>query len=90
MKSAILKWNHCKYIKKGSTDMAEPINDNYIGIEEAADYLGVKVPTIRTWIKSKGMPFHRIGGKLLKFKRSEIDAWVCNNQAPEATQKEEV
>jgi len=68
--------------------MAEPISDNYIGIEEAAEYLGVKVPTIRTWIKSKGMPFHRIGGKLLKFKKSEIDAWVCEKQEPDTTPKE--
>ncbi len=56
--------------------MAESKNDNYIGIEEAAEYLGVKTSTIRSWIKKKNMPFHRIGGKLLKFKRSEIDEWV--------------
>jgi len=51
-------------------------NDNYISIEEAAEYLGVKASTIRTWIKTKNMPAHKIGGKLWKFKRSEIDAWV--------------
>ena len=51
-------------------------NENYISIEEAAEYLGVKPSTIRTWIKSKNMPAHKIGGKLWKFKRSEIDAWV--------------
>lgn len=51
-------------------------NDNYINIDEAAEYLGVKTSTIRSWIKKKNMPFHRVGGKLLKFKRSEIDDWV--------------
>lgn len=51
-------------------------NENYISIEEAAEYLGVKPSTIRTWIKTKEMPAHKIGGKLWKFKRSEIDAWV--------------
>ena len=50
--------------------------DNYISIEEAADYLGVKASTIRSWIKNKGMPHYRVGGKLLKFKRSEIDEWI--------------
>lgn len=50
--------------------------DNYIGIDEAAEYLGVKTATIRSWIKKRDMPSHRIGGKLLKFKRSEIDEWV--------------
>lgn len=52
------------------------INDHYIGIEEVAEYLGVKASTIRTWIKTKEMPHYRIGGKLLKFKRAEIDEWV--------------
>ena len=51
-------------------------SDNYINIEDAAEYLGVKTSTIRTWIKKKNMPSHRVGGKLLKFKRSEIDEWV--------------
>lgn len=51
-------------------------NENYISIEKAAEYLGVKPSTIRTWIKTKALPAHKIGGKLWKFKRSEIDAWV--------------
>lgn len=50
--------------------------DNYINIDEVAEYLGVKTSTIRAWIKKKNMPSHRVGGKLLKFKRSEIDEWV--------------
>jgi len=56
--------------------MTDLKNDNYISIEEAADYLGVKTSTIRSWIKKENMPFHRVGGKLLKFKRFEIDEWV--------------
>ena len=56
--------------------MTERKNDNYINIEEAAEYLGVKTSTIRSWIKKKNMPFLRVGVKLLKFKRSEIDDWV--------------
>lgn len=30
-------------------------NDNYINIEEAAEYLGVKTSTIRSWIKKENM-----------------------------------
>ena len=56
--------------------------DNYISIEEAAEYLGVKKSTIRSWIKNKGMPHYRVGGKLLKFKRSEIADWIkCEDNA---------
>jgi excisionase family DNA binding protein len=56
--------------------MSTQTNENYISIEEAAKYLGVKSSTIRTWIKVKELPAHKIGGKLWKFKRSEIDEWV--------------
>lgn len=56
--------------------MSELHVDNYINIEEAADYLGVKTSTVRSWIKNKGMPHYRVGGKLLKFKRTEIDEWI--------------
>ena len=31
--------------------------DNYISLEEAADYLGIKPITLRTWIKLKGYPY---------------------------------
>ncbi len=54
--------------------------DNYINIDEVAAYLGVKPSTIRSWIKNKNMPYHRIGGKLLKFKRSEIDEWIKSKE----------
>lgn len=61
--------------------MVDQYMDNYISIEEAADYLGVKTSTIRSWIKNKGMPHYRVGGKLLKFKRFEIDEWIkCKDE----------
>lgn len=56
--------------------MPEKNNENYISIEDASVYLGVKCSTIRSWIKNKGMPHYRVGDKLLKFKKNEIDEWV--------------
>lgn len=38
------------------------IKDNWINIDEAATYLGVKTVTVRDWIKKeKGIPAHKIG-----------------------------
>lgn len=54
--------------------------DNYIGLEEIANYLGVKSATVRTWIKTKELPAHRIG-KLWKFKRSEVDEWINSGKS---------
>ncbi len=52
------------------------LDDKWVSLEEAAEYLGVKPITIRDWIKKgNGIPAHKIG-KQWKFKRSELDAWV--------------
>lgn len=56
-------------------------NDNWINIDEAAEYLGVKPGTIRDWIrKEKGIPAHKVG-KLWKFKKSEIDEWISSGES---------
>lgn len=59
-----------------------PINeDKWIGIDEAADYLGVNKDSIRNWIKKDSeIPAHKIG-KQWKFKRSELDAWVKSGKS---------
>ena len=55
--------------------------DKWIGIDEAADYLGVNKDSIRNWIKKDSeIPAHKIG-KQWKFKRSELDAWVKSGKS---------
>ena len=65
-----------------NTDIKVPNqSESWIGIEEAAEYLGVKSATVRSWIrKGTGIPAHKIG-KQWKFKRSELDAWVQSGKA---------
>ena len=61
--------------------MTELKNDNYISIDEAAEYLGIKTVTLRNWIKKDdSIPAHKIG-KLWKFKRSELDEWVKSGKS---------
>ena len=57
--------------------------ENWINIEEAAEYLAIKPVTLRTWIKKdKGLPAHRVG-KFWKFKRSELDDWIKSGKSAE-------
>lgn len=61
--------------------MADLKNDNYISIDEAAEYLGIKTVTLRKWIKrDESIPARRIG-KLWKFKKSELDEWVNSGKS---------
>jgi DNA binding domain, excisionase family len=58
-------------------------DDRWISIEEAGIYLGVNKDTIRNWIKKEnGIPAHKIG-KLWKFKKSELDAWIKSGDSAE-------
>ena len=54
--------------------------DNYIGIDEAAHYLGISVATMRLWLKNKEIPAHKIG-KLWKFKLAELDDWINSGKS---------
>lgn len=58
----------------------ESNQDNYISIDEAAQYLGIKPVTLRNWIKKTDIPTRKIG-KQWKFKRSELDEWVDSGRA---------
>ena len=61
--------------------MSERMDDNYTSLEEAAEYLNIKPVTLRKWIKQKtDLPAHQIG-RLWKFKRSELDAWVKSGKS---------
>lgn len=57
--------------------------DNWISLEEAADYLGVKPVTLREWIRKQDenkIPAHKIG-KQWKFKKSELDQWIKSGKS---------
>lgn len=57
------------------------VDDNYISIDEAAEYLGIKTVTLRNWLRKENcIPAHKIG-KLWKFKKSELDEWVSSGNS---------
>lgn len=61
--------------------MIESKNEGWVSIEEAAEYLGVKTVTIRTWLrKEKGIPAHKIGKKW-SFRLSELEKWVISGKS---------
>ena len=61
--------------------MSERIEEKWINIDEAANYLSVKPATVRDWIrKGKNIPAHKIG-KQWEFKYSELDAWVNSGKS---------
>ena len=58
------------------------IEERWVSIENVAAQLGVAKDSVYQWIDEKGLPAHRVG-HLFRFKLSEIDQWVRqdNHQA---------
>jgi len=54
--------------------MAE-ISDRWLSVDEICTYLGVSKDTVYKWIDKYKMPAHRMG-RLWKFKKEQVDAWV--------------
>jgi excisionase family DNA binding protein len=49
--------------------------ERWVGVENVAAHLGVAKDSVYRWIEEQGLPAHRVG-RLLRFKLSEIDDWV--------------
>ena len=62
------------------------IEDRWLSVDDICDYLGVKRDTVYKWINEKSMPAHRVG-RLWKFKKEQVDAWVEAGGAAEHTKR---
>lgn len=51
------------------------VDERWVDVEEVANHLGVRKESAYRWIDKKGFPAHK-AGRLLRFKLSEVDAWV--------------
>lgn len=53
----------------------------YINAEQAAEYLGIKRQSVYNKVAAGELPHYKRDG-LLRFKRSELDAWLRGQPAP--------
>jgi excisionase family DNA binding protein len=61
------------------------MENRWLSVEEIGKHLGVSNDTVYRWIDTHGMPAHRVG-RLWKFKKSQVDAWVESGGAAESTE----
>lgn len=56
--------------------------ENMVNMSELAAFLGIKMSTLYAWVHSKSIPHYKIG-RLVKFRRSEIDEWLEQRKVKE-------
>ena len=49
--------------------------------EEAAEYLGCTPDTLKVWVSKRRVPFVRVG-RLVRFRKADLDAWLEDNAVP--------
>jgi excisionase family DNA binding protein len=49
--------------------------ERWVGVDEVAAHLGVAKDSVYRWAESRGLPARRVG-RLLRFRLSDVDAWV--------------
>jgi len=54
----------------------------FVGIEEMAEYLGLKKGTLYAWIFRREIPYLKIG-RLVKFDIMEIEKWLKEKRVKE-------
>ena len=55
----------------------------YLSEQEAAQYLGVSVKTLRRWrFDRRGPAYAKIGGKLIRYPLTNLDDWVSLQMVP--------
>lgn len=60
--------------------------ERWLGIDEITEHLGISKDTAYAWIPKRGMPAHKVG-RLWKFQRTEVDAWVKRGGASDSAKK---
>jgi uncharacterized protein len=51
------------------------MNQPWLSVDDVAAHLGIRRGTVYKWVERLGLPARKVG-RLLRFKRPEIDAWV--------------
>lgn len=55
-------------------------DERWLSVDDVAAHLGIRRGTVYKWVERLALPARKVG-RLLKFKRSEIDAWVERRSA---------
>lgn len=57
----------------------------YLSKKQVAERFGISVSTVNNYMR-QGMPFYKVGGKLVRFIADEVEIWVKQRKEDENEQ----
>lgn len=63
------------------------MSDKYLTISDVAEKLGVKKGTIYAWLFQKRLPCIKLTGKMVRFRESDLEAWLKSKTTQPAEAK---
>jgi excisionase family DNA binding protein len=60
-----------------STLLAKPVEEQpFLTPQEVSDLLQVSVQTVRRWIKDEDLPAYKVGPRVWRIRRVDLDMWL--------------
>jgi excisionase family DNA binding protein len=56
--------------------MVENSKGEYLNYQELSEWLNLPMATVYTLVHRKTIPFYRLGGRLVRFKITEVESWL--------------
>ncbi len=50
--------------------------NEYLTLDEVAEMLRVSKPTVKRVVREQGLPALKLGDRVWRFKRADVEAWV--------------
>ncbi|MBN1978720.1 MAG: helix-turn-helix domain-containing protein, partial [Anaerolineae bacterium] len=59
-----------------STLFANPEAEPFLTPQEVSDLLQVSVQTVRRWIKDEELPAYKVGPRMWRIRKVDLDTWL--------------
>lgn len=56
------------------------LNDPLLTYRQAADLLGVRLPTLYAMVSKRTVPFVRLSGRMVRFHPRDLDRWIAERR----------
>lgn len=66
-----------KATQEAAQEVTQEASTEWLSLREAAELLRLSSATIRSWIKTRGLPAVKLSGTVVRIRRDALDHWIA-------------